>query len=207
MLDLVFRLGVLALDAYSVVANEKDDIGLTSLLGTSGAIALGAGALKAGAFVYNLLSHDEREDGNDEDDEEIANLLVARLNFASVCVSLWSHCCGADGELTEEEDELTDEMIGSLFTDDSLFPEEITNQEVVFEELIDTFNAPLPMKVIVEFVKDNYELAINFYEEACIIFAVDGIVEDEEREFLNDLADEFGLSRMDKRRIERTYLA
>ncbi len=201
MLDLVLDLGVLALDAYTAFANEEENSVLASSLGAGGALALGAGA-----FLYNLLSDEEREDGNNEDDDEIVNLLVARLSFARVCVSLWSHCCRADGELSQEEDELTDEMIGSLFTDDSLFPEAITNQEIVIEELINTFNDPLPMKVVVELVKDNYKLAANFYEEACIIFAVDGTIEEEEKEFLNDLADEFELSRIDKKSIEKKCL-
>ncbi len=201
MLDLVLNLGVLALDAYTAFANDDEDSVLASSLGAGGALAIGAGA-----FLYNLLSSEEKEDGNDEDDDEIVNLLIARLSFARVCVSLWSHCCRADGELTQEEDELTDEMIGSLFTDDSLFPEAITNQEFVIEELINTFNEPLPMKVVVELVKDNPKLAANFYEEACMIFAIDGTVGEEEKEFLNDLADEFSLSRMDKKSIERRCL-
>jgi uncharacterized membrane protein YebE (DUF533 family) len=101
---------------------------------------------------------------------------------------------------------MTDSMIGSLFADDSLFPEEITNQELVLQTLIETFNDPLPMKVVIDLVSGNPKLAANFYEESCIIFASDGTVGSDERNFLDDLADEFGISRMDKKSIERKYL-
>ncbi|MGB3652378.1 MAG: hypothetical protein WBA41_14335 [Rivularia sp. (in: cyanobacteria)] len=200
MIDTIFNLGVLALDVYNAFSNDEDESALASVLDVGGALALGAGTL-----IYDLLSDEERQNGDDNDDE-IVELLLGRLNIAKVCVSLWAHCCFADGELTEEEDEMTDSMIAALFSDDSLFPEEITNQEFVLNELIETFNNPLPMKVVVDLASDNPELAANFYEEACIIFAADGYVGVEEREFLNDLADEFGISRMDKKGIERKYL-
>lgn len=200
MLDVVLNLGVLALDAYTAFSNDEDDSALASVLGVGGALAIGAGTL-----IYELLSDEERKDG-DDDDDEIVNLLIGRLNVAKVCVSLWAHCCLADGEFTQEEDEMTDSMIGSLFADDSLFPEEITNQDFVLEKLIETFNDPLPMKVVIEFADGNPKLAANFYEEACIIFAADGTVGTDEKNFLDDLADEFSISRMDKKSIERKYL-
>lgn len=196
MLDIVFNLGSLAFQAYTAFAEEEYE-SEASALGVGGVLAVGAGA-----FIHGLFSEEEQNDS----EEEILNLLISRLKFAKVCVSLWAHCSFADGEFTEEEDELTDQLIGSLFADNSLFPEELADQEAVCEELVNTFNDPLPIKSVVELAQTNDKLAANFYEEACLIFAIDGTVETDEREFLDDLADELKLSRMDKKSIERKHL-
>lgn len=202
MLDLVWNIGMLAFEAYSAFSNDETDSNLASVVGVGGSLVLGAGAL-----ICNLLSDEEKQDGDDEEDDEILNLLIGRLKFAKVCVSLWSHCCMADGEFNEQEYQLTDELIGSLFDDHALFPEEIANQEVIYKELIDTFNNPLPMKEVIELAQSSNQLAANFYEEACIIFSTDEDVSNEEHEFLDELAHEFRISRMDKKQIERKYLA
>lgn len=192
----VFNLGILALNAFSRFSNEEDEPNLPALLELTGVLVIGAGTL-----INKVLSDNELKDSDNSNEE-----IIERVGLAKVCVSLWAHCCFADGELTKEEDDITDRLIGSLFSDDSLFPQEITNQDFIFKELIEIFNNPLPMKVVVEFTNGNPQLAANFYEEACIIFASDGSVADEERNFLDDLADEFSLSRMDKKSIERKYL-
>ncbi len=160
-------------------------------------LTLGTLALDA----YTIFTKDDNDS-----DIDTESLILERLEFAKVCVSLWAHCCSLDGEFTEEEDEMTDSMISSLFDDDSLFPEELTNQEVVAEILIETFNDPLPIGSIIDTAKDNHQLAAIFYQDACLIFTADGTIEDEEREFLDDLASELGLSRMDKKMIDRKYL-
>lgn len=119
---------------------------------------------------------------------------------------MWAHCCIADGELSEEEDEITHELMGYLSTDESLFPEEIANQEAVLEELTYTFNNALPMKTIIQFGKRDGEIARNFYEEACLVFVADGVIASEERKFLEHLAQEWDISPMDQKLIEEQYL-
>jgi hypothetical protein len=74
MLDLVVNLGSLALDAYNNFENDEEDPVLPSLLEAGVELAL-----KSGDFLYSLFSNEEREDGNDEDDDEIINFLCIYL--------------------------------------------------------------------------------------------------------------------------------
>jgi hypothetical protein len=138
--------------------------------------------------------------------EEDDNFYENSLDFAEVCVSLWSHCCYADTELVDEECEAVEELISSLFGEASLFPENIYNRDEIYEELIHPFYNPLSMKTVINVAQENDELATIFYEQACIIFSANGLIDTEDREFLDDLADELDISRMDKKSAERKYL-
>jgi hypothetical protein len=133
--------------------------------------------------------------------------LLQRFAFARINVSMWAHCCRADGKLAEEEDYLTDLMIASLFEEDSLLVG-VTNRDLALQELIETFNNPLPVGTIAQIIRsiDIDEITASFYQEACLIVSIDGSVEPVEREFLSNLASEFCISQSDKRSIERQYL-
>lgn len=128
------------------------------------------------------------------------------LEFAKVSVSLWSHCCPADIVLADERCEAVEEMLASLFGKYSLFPENIINQNEIYEELIHSFYHPLAMKTVIEVARNNDNTATKFYEQACFLFSVNSLIDPEEREFLDELADELEISRLDKKSAERKYL-
>lgn len=140
-------------------------------------------------------------------DESVEEEIQERIAVARISVSLWSHCSLIDNEMSKEEDELTDLLIGSLFEDDSLFPAGFPDRDIISEELLRTFNNPFSMKTIINFAKENDELATNLYHQACMIIASDHSIKEEEKEFLEDLAVELEISRMDRRKIEKAYLS
>jgi hypothetical protein len=156
-----------------------------------------------------------------QEDTSLYDDLLERLTFTGLNVSLWSYCCYADGNMSETEDELTDEMIYSFFLDDSIFSKEIVkvfhdneftlldkpiSEQAIAEYLITFFNNPAPIGEIVDLVSQNHDIAYNFYEQACLIFSIDDDFNEQEREFLNDLSEEFKLSKIDRKNIERKHL-
>jgi hypothetical protein len=140
-------------------------------------------------------------------------LMEERTTIAVFSVSFWARCCSVDGKFSHEEDEVTNMLISSLFADDSLFPDSLLSDSGVDQEdclkiLVEKFNNPVPMEQIIAFLDCcSKEAAISFYEQACIIFAADGGMADEEVEFLNHFASKAALSEADKERIESSYLA
>ncbi len=169
-------------------------------------LALAGLALEA---YDRYVDHQEKKNITEEDglsEQEIQDLLTIRVELANIMVSLWSHACDADEEFQDSEKEVVQEMIDSLFTDDSLFPEEIANQDVIMNELLETFENPLPMKSILKYAKDDDELLADLYSQACCILIADKSLTTEEREFLDNLAKDFGLSDFDKKSIEKKYL-
>jgi hypothetical protein len=131
---------------------------------------------------------------------------INSLEFAKVCVSLWSRCCPADLELANEGCEAVEELLNSLFGKYSLFPENIKNREAIYNELFYTFSHPISMKIVIDVGRNNDNTATKFYEQACFIFSANDLVDTEEREFLDELALELNISDLNKKRAERKYL-
>jgi tellurite resistance protein len=63
------------------------------------------------------------------------------------------------------------------------------------------------MKVISKVVADNDEYALNFFEDAVCIVSSDGSLNKDEIQFLDELAKELKISEMDKKQVEKKYLA
>jgi uncharacterized membrane protein YebE (DUF533 family) len=153
--------------------------------------------LTIGQLAYNAYNF-----FTEKDDE----FQINSLEFAKICVSLWSRCCPADIELADEGCEAVEELLTSLFGKYSLFPENISDREEIYKKLINTFTNPLSMKTVIKVAINNDNTATKFYEQACYIFSANGLIATEEREFLDDLARELDISRMDKKSAERKYL-
>ena len=137
-------------------------------IGTLGPLALEA---------YDRYASNKRNAGIDESDglsrNEKEELIEIRLDFAKVLVSIWKYSAMADGVIQDEEDELINEMIDGFWADDSLFPWQLVNQKETQADLMNTFNRPLSLDTIKEYVGDDTELALDLYDNACCIIAQD----------------------------------
>jgi tellurite resistance protein len=128
-----------------------------------------------------------------------------KLQYAEVLVSLWSHSCAADGVFHKQEVDMIGRMIAAFFEEGSIFDDYVENREDIVKELLLTFDHPLPIKTISEFIGDNNIMATNMYEDAVCIVCADGKLTSEEREYLDDLAIELSISHIDKKGIEKRY--
>lgn len=128
-----------------------------------------------------------------------------KIQYAEVLVSVWSHACAADGVFHKQEADIISKMIASLFEEGSLFYEYTKQRGAILEQLLETFESPLPLQAISEFSGEDIDFAKGLYEDAvCIVYA-DGILASEERNFLDNLAKGFQLSAADKKSIEKKY--
>ena len=170
-------------------------------IGTLGPLALEA---------YDRYASNKRNAGIDESDglsrNEKEELIEIRLDFAKVLVSIWKYSAMADGVIQDEEDELINEMIDGFWADDSLFPWQLVNQKETQADLMNTFNRPLSLDTIKEYVGDDTELALDLYDNACCIIAQDEKLKKGEEEFLIKLAKELNLNSFDREQIENVHL-
>lgn len=130
-----------------------------------------------------------------------------RLEYAKILVSLWSYACMADGAFHEKEGKMVGEMVNSLFEPGSILQDysDADSKKEVVEILSDVFDNPLPMKTVAKVVEGNDQYALNFFEDAVCIVTSDGKLKKEEREFLDELAQEFKISPIDKHQVEKRY--
>ncbi|PSB04430.1 hypothetical protein [Merismopedia glauca] len=168
------------------------------------------------SFASSLLEDEEDEEDEidyEEAEEEVDKIVTEKIYLAKSFVSLCSHCCDIDSSSETEKHLLADELIQSLIENRTLFPESVTvgnlyfelEHDVIYEELINTSNYPLPLKAIIKVAKDDDTLAVSFYEVACSIMTNKGFITAEEIEFLDELAELFAIFSLDKKKIERKY--
>ncbi|TGN11118.1 TerB family tellurite resistance protein [Leptospira ilyithenensis] len=129
------------------------------------------------------------------------------IEYAKILLSLWSYACNVDGKLKSGESELVSEMVNVLFEPNCLLSEYKDKRKEVLQILSKTFDEPLPMKTVTKAVIDNDQYALNFFEDAVCIVASDGTINQEEREFLDELALELQISLMDKHQVEKKYIS
>lgn len=153
-----------------------------------------------------------REKGQIPESEELEELLPflqngrdLRLEYAKILVSLWSYACMADGAFHDKEGVMVGEMVKALFESGSILQDYADTKAEIVDILSDTFDNPLPMKTVAKVVEGNDQYALNFFEDAVCIVSADGKLKKDEREFLDELAKEFQLSKMDKNQVEKKY--
>jgi uncharacterized membrane protein YebE (DUF533 family) len=119
-------------------------------------------------------------------------VLQHRLESAKVCVSLWNYACGSDRQFQNEEKQAIQTLIGEQVK--FLFPEDVAEQSEVLNELQNTFSNPIPAEKIVQAAKSDSQFAGDLYGQACMLVAVDRSMQQGEKNFLDKLAVDFGLS-------------
>jgi uncharacterized membrane protein YebE (DUF533 family) len=119
-------------------------------------------------------------------------VLQHRLESAKVCVSLWNYACGSDRQFQNEEKQAIQTLIGEQVK--FLFPDGVAEQSEVLNELQNTFSNPIPAEKIVQAAKSDPQFAGDLYGQACMLVAVDRSMQQTEKNFLDKLAVDFGLS-------------
>ncbi len=135
--------------------------------------------------------------------------VVKRIEYVRMVVSLWSHVCMVDGELALQEELSVGEMMNQFFgdTDDALFPYHAADPDVIFSEMVDTFNQPYPLEEVLRYACSIEGLGTIFFEEACCIVASDSRLHHKETDFLNQLGRELKLPEALQTEIKRKYIA
>src|SRR5262245_19401957 len=127
--------------------------------------------------------------GKNKNPAEREEIVVKRVEYARILLSVWSHAGMADCVLQAKEDDLVAEMVGALFEQNSLFPPDMIGDEdadSIMGELINTFENPQPLEKITKEIKKlkDEELSMHIFEDAVTIVGVDGRVEKTEKSFL-----------------------
>ncbi|MDW8289072.1 MAG: DUF533 domain-containing protein, partial [Flammeovirgaceae bacterium] len=130
-------------------------------------------------------------------------ILQHRLESAKICVSLWNYACGADRQFQDSERQAIQMLMEQQVK--FLFPENIAQQDEVLKELQQTFLQPLPMEEILRAARADVQFAGDLYGQACMLIAVDKSFQQTENQFLDRLANDFGLSPQVTQEIEKQF--
>ncbi len=157
-----------------------------SLLSVLGSIAIQAciGYAKrrfAGGSRGSGLSQSGAPSPND-----LEALLQERYASARLCVSLWSHVCGADRQFHEAEKTAFYGLIDQTSRD--LFPDGIAKLDEVKSEMIEAFNHPIAYEEIVGQASADQNFATELFKQACFLAAVDKQLARTEVDFIGRLA-------------------
>ncbi len=146
----------------------------------------------------------DMDDDGDVDNDDV-ELIIQRCEMSASVMGLVAQ---VDGEVAEEEEDQAWEFLNNTclktLTKDLLKQANISKKEIK-KRLMKKFTEPYSFKQIARYAEAN-DMEENFYELACIMVMADGVVDDEEKEFLDDFAKKMDLIRYDKKRIERKYL-
>jgi len=156
-------------------------------------------------FSTRAAESQEYQDWFAEEIRKEKEAFEVRMNYAKVLVSLWSYASMSDGKLKPQEGNLVGEMTNVLFDDGCVLSDYRNEKAEIIEILSSVFDSPLTIKSIASYTSGNNEMAANFYEDACCIIAAEKDVNQDEIQFLNDLAKELKLSDLDKKTREKKY--
>ncbi len=167
--------------------------------------SLGAALAKYSKKSEQIICIDEKKE------EELTNgnyILLLIRNF----VSLLSHVAHSDGELSDEEEERSFELIDYFLfsTDgglvDSAFYDELNlTKKDLKKQIQEVFEQPLPIKNVAKWINDEFENEEVFYFYAYAIANADNDINSAEREFLDYFADLLELAKYEKNRVERNF--
>lgn len=129
------------------------------------------------------------------------NTLETRKEYAETAISLWMHAASSDtpNKLLERKKVL--EFIQLLFHEGSLFPASMYKEAEQKKILLDLVKEKEPMKIeeISEYLKGKKELILAFFYDACLLVYLDGKLVSTENDFLDTIAGEWGLTKLEKR--------
>ena len=158
-------------------------------------------------IATELLSDDDIDtDGDgDVDKDDVENLIERCEMFASIM----GQVAQADDEVSDEEEEqawaiLNKTCFSKALNEDMLKLANLKKKQVK-KRLIAKFEEPYSFKKVSKYALKN-DLEEKFYELACIIVIADGVIDEEEREFLDEFAKKLDLAKFDKKSIEKKYL-
>jgi uncharacterized membrane protein YebE (DUF533 family) len=135
--------------------------------------------------------------------EDMNDLLNERLHSAEMCVSIWSYSVYADEQLQTQEKQALQSLIND--TVQQLFPSSVADQNEVRQILLDRVNNPLDYNEIVNAASQDYNFAGQLYQQACLLIAADQVLGGAEDNYLQDLADDLGLSANDAATVRQKF--
>ncbi len=129
------------------------------------------------------------------------NVLETRKEYAETAISLWMHAASSDTKNKLPERKKVLEFIKLLFHEGSVFPPTMYKEEERKNILIDLVKEKEPMKLeaISEYLKGKKELTLAFFYDACLLVYLDGKLVSTENDFLDTIAGEWGLTKLEKR--------
>jgi len=160
---------------------------------------------KGAQFIGEVLEDEDNDGDLDEED------LEAYIELQKLKISVMSHMANVDGEISDQEEELAYGIIENFFLEDedeaALLPTEVLeefgiNPRDLLKELNKTFEKPYSYKEIKKLAKE-FDRETEVYAYACIIAYADSQINERERNFLDKLADEMEITKLEKKRIER----
>lgn len=147
---------------------------------------------------------DTDKDG-DVDSTDIENILTRGEMFASVL----GQVSQVDDDVAESEEDQAWEILDSVIFSKLLTDEVLTKANIKKKDakkrVMKKFEEPDSLRRLSKYAIEN-ELEEKFYEIACVMTMADGVIADEEREFLDELGKSLDLSKFDIKAIEKKYL-
>jgi len=190
-------------------------LGLLTVAASAGMEALKKVDWDTTLDVLDTVFSDDEDFLLDEDDDGDIDRADYALTYAKMMASIWGHIAQADGEIQEEEEEKIYELMDTIIFSGSDENEPLLSSEIlslsgkkkreVKKEILKLVKKPLALKKIATFVEAT-EMEENFYTQAVIIASAEGDIDEDEREFLEMLADKFELSKFEVKRIEKSIL-
>lgn len=135
--------------------------------------------------------------------EDVDGLLNERLHSAEICVSLWSHTAFSDQQMQAQEKQI----IGQLIKDTvkQLFPASIAEQDEVESLLLDKVSNPMDYDDVVDEASQDYNFAIQLYQQACLLTAADKAFGKEEDNYILNLASDLSIDDNDAQAIRQKF--
>ena len=188
---------------------RKKAMFFSALVSTLADPSIREGLFNAGRAGLNKLSRWLDTDGDGDVDQDDIDNIEAYLGVFS---SLLGQVAAADGVVVEDEEiEAAEFFEQVVFSEEGLLPPLVLGalslkKTEVRQGLMDQFMNPEPIRKIVDFAKEH-ELEESFYEDACIMANADKEIVEDEHDFLSEFAEMLNVNRIDRKRIERKYLA
>ncbi len=198
-------------NAYDIINKKKGEIQMLGalILTVLNDKELRDGAKRAISKGAKLIG-EALQDTDNDGDLDIEDL-KAYIELTKVNISVMAHIAKADGDLSEEEEELAYQIIEGLFLDDeddvAIFPSDLlkeygVNPRDLLKELNKSFENPFSYKELKKLAKE-FENETEVYAFACTIAFADKQINIKERNFLDNLAEEMEITKLEKKRIEK----
>jgi len=136
--------------------------------------------------------------------------------YMEMLVSTWSHAVYSDNEYQEEEEDMVYYFFKYLFIE----KDPATNREPLLSDkallntkysiveimsmLLKRFKNPFNIPAIVAYAR-THDMQHVFYIQALCIISADHVLEEREEQFLNNFAEQLGITKEAKNNLEKEY--
>ena len=129
----------------------------------------------------------------------------AKLRFASMTVSMWFYMEAVDGYRKKVERDKIISWIQLFFSEDSLFPNNIYDEnkrKKILKNLMDNETISIKIDSIIEYINTLPDSIRNaFFNDACLIVNLDKQIATKELQFLEEFAKKITIKSEDKKKM------